>query len=66
MANYKKWSRAEKQFILDHFESFSDKYIAARMSALSGENITDNMIRQQRRAMKTVKKRGRPKKKQDS
>lgn len=63
MKSYKKWSRAEKQFVLDHCEQLSDSAIASRMSELSGENITKEMVRQQRRQLKASKKNGRPAKK---
>jgi hypothetical protein len=63
MANYKKWSSAEKEYIRENCEAHSDKYIASEMSRIRGENITSDMIRQQRRKMRVIKKKGRPKKK---
>ena len=39
----------------------SDKEIAIRMGEISGEKITSDMIRQQRRKMQVIKKKGRPK-----
>ena len=62
MANYKKWSVAEKEFIRDNCEELSDKKIASKMCEISGERITSDMIRQQRRKMQVIKKKGRPKK----
>ncbi len=63
MANYKKWSSAEKEYIRGNCEAHSDKFIASEMSRISGENITSDMVRQQRRKMRVIKKKGRPKKK---
>lgn len=62
MANYKKWSDSEKNFIRISSINMSDKEIAQKMSELSGENITDSMIRQQRRKLKAIKSKGRPRK----
>ena len=63
MANYKRWSNAEKEFIRKNCGTCSDKQIAIRMGEISGEKITSDMIRQQRRKMQVIKKKGRPKKK---
>ncbi len=63
MANNKRWSNAEKEFIRDNCGTYSDKQIAVRMGEISGEKITSDMIRQQRRKMQVIKKKGRPKKK---
>jgi hypothetical protein len=65
MANYKKWSNAEKEYIKENCGDFSDKKIASEMSRISGENITSDMIRQQRRKMRVIKKKGRPPKNKD-
>jgi len=66
MANYKRWSNAEKDFIKNNCGTSSDKEIAMRMGEISGEKITSDMIRQQRRKMQVIKKKGRPKKKRDT
>tara|TARA_R100001163_G_scaffold65518_1_gene63042 strand:- start:81 stop:284 length:204 start_codon:yes stop_codon:yes gene_type:complete len=63
MANYKRWSNAEKDFIRNNCGTLSDKEIAKKMGEISGEQITSDMIRQQRRKMQVIKKKGRPKKK---
>tara|TARA_R110002074_G_scaffold339676_6_gene510168 strand:+ start:873 stop:1076 length:204 start_codon:yes stop_codon:yes gene_type:complete len=63
MANYKRWSNAEKDYIRNNCETYSDKEIAKKMGEIGGENITSDMIRQQRRKMQVIKKKGRPKKK---
>ena len=66
MANYKRWSNAEKDFIRENCGTHSDKEIAKRMGEISGEKITSDMIRQQRRKMREIKKKGRPRKQQDT
>jgi len=65
MANYKKWSNAERDFIIENCERMTDTQIAKRMCELSGELITRSMVRQQRRKLKAVKKVGRPKKQKE-
>lgn len=62
MANYKKWSEAETQYIKDNLEIFSDSELAAKLSNMTGENITYCMIRRQRRKLGVQKARGRRKK----
>lgn len=58
---YKKWSNAELLFIRENV-SLSDKNIASELSRITGQIITDSMVRRQRRAMGVAKKRGRKKK----
>lgn len=62
MANYKKWSDAEKTFIKDNISSYSDGELAVKLSQMTGENISTAMIRRQRRKFGVVKPRGRKKK----
>lgn len=62
MANYKKWSDAEKSFIQDNIANYSDNELAAKLSQMTGENISTAMIRRQRRKLGVVKSRGRRKK----
>lgn len=62
MANYKKWSDAEKAFIKDNLSTYSDNELAAKLSQMTGENISTAMIRRQRRKIGVVKPRGRRKK----
>lgn len=66
MANYKKWSDAEKAFIKDNLSSYSDNELAAKLSQMTGENISTAMIRRQRRKIGIVKPRGRRKKNNNS
>lgn len=62
MANYKKWSEAEKAFIKDNVGAYSDQELAAKLSQMTGENISMAMIRRQRRKIGVSKPRGRRKK----
>lgn len=62
MANYKKWSDAEKRFIKDNISSYSDGELAIKLSQMTSENISTAMIRRQRRKLGVVKPRGRRKK----
>jgi hypothetical protein len=59
--NYKKWAPNDIQYVLDN-QSMLDKEIAAKLTELTGQNITPNMVRRQRRKMGIVKSRGRRKK----
>lgn len=62
MANYKKWSEAEIQYIKDNLSVLSDSELASKLSGMTGENITYGMIRRQRRKLGVQKARGRKKK----
>jgi hypothetical protein len=62
MRSYKKWTEAEMQFIQDNLSIFSDQQLSAKLSSMTGENISCGMIRRQRRKMGVQKKRGRPRK----
>lgn len=62
MATYKRWSEAELEFIRNNLGSFSDGELAAKLSQMTGENISYGMIRRQRRKIGVVKPRGRRKK----
>jgi hypothetical protein len=59
MANYKKWTDAEKGFIKDNVNILSDQEIAEKLISMTGENISVAMIRRQRRKFGVVKPRGR-------
>jgi hypothetical protein len=58
---YKKWNQNEIQFILDN-QNMLDKEIAAKLSQITSQNITANMVRRQRRKSGIMRKRGRPSK----
>lgn len=62
MATYKKWTDAELQFIKDNLTSLADKTLANKLSVMTGENISQAMIRRQRRKLGVNKPRGRPRK----
>ena len=66
MANYKRWSEAEVNFIKDHIALMSDAELAEKLSAITGETITYGMVRRQRRKLNVVKTRGRRKKVKDT
>jgi predicted HNH restriction endonuclease len=59
---YKKWNQPEIQFIVDN-QNMLDKEIAEKLSQTIGQNITQNMVRRQRRKSGILRKRGRPSKK---
>jgi len=59
--NYKKWTLSDKSFIMEHQNSL-DKDVAAQMSELIGQPVSESMIRRQRRKNGIVKSRGRPRK----
>jgi hypothetical protein len=58
---YKKWSQTDIQFILDN-QQMLDKDIAVKLSQITGQNVSANMVRRQRRKSGIVKQRGRPRK----
>lgn len=62
---YKKWSNHELLFIRHHYETIPDKIIAQNLSEMTGEKITSDMVRRQRRNMNIEKSKGRPSKKRD-
>jgi hypothetical protein len=59
MANYKKWTQTELQFLNDNILTSSDEELAVKLSQITGQNITYGMIRRQRRKLGVIKKRGR-------
>lgn len=66
MANYKKWTDQEIQFIKDNSLNMNDKELSLKLSQMTSENISLAMIRRQRRKLSVIKKRGRPCKKTSS
>ena len=62
MANYKKWSEVEVNFLRSNFENMNDAELANKLSVMTGENITYGMVRRQRRKLNISKRRGRPRK----
>lgn len=62
MANYKKWLQSELDFITNNQSLLNDESLAAKLSEMTGQNITKSMVRRQRRKLSIKKSRGRPKK----
>jgi len=60
MANYKKWTTSETDFIKNNHLVMSDEKLASKLSEMTGQNITTAMIRRQRRKLVIRKSRGRP------
>lgn len=62
MANYKKWTNTELDFIQSNHELLCDEALASKLSSMTGQNISTAMVRRQRRKLALKKSRGRPKK----
>lgn len=62
MANYKKWSNAELDFIQNNHGILCDEALASKLSQMTGQNVSTAMVRRQRRKLSLKKSRGRPKK----
>ena len=60
MANYKKWTNAELDFLSNNHVFLNDAELANKLSQMSGENVTTAMVRRQRRKLSIKKQRGRP------
>ena len=60
MANYKKWTEAELNFLSNNHSLLNDAELANKLSQMNGENITTAMVRRQRRKLDIKKQRGRP------
>jgi hypothetical protein len=60
MANYKKWSSTELDFIQNNHTLLSDEALASKLSQMTGQNISTSMVRRQRRKLALKKSRGRP------
>lgn len=62
MANYKKWTESELNFVRDNHTTMNDLELSTKLSQMTGQNISTAMIRRQRRKLSIKKSRGRPKK----
>ena len=51
----------ELQFIADNEKLLKDSDIAAKLTKITGENVTGDMVRAQRRKLNIKKRRGRKK-----
>jgi hypothetical protein len=60
MANYKKWTNNEIEFIKENHSILCDETLAARLSEITNAVISISMIRRQRRKLALKKPRGRP------
>lgn len=60
MKKYKKWSKEELCCISENCFKMKDQELAALLSEKTGNDITVDMLRRQRRNLKVRKKRGRP------
>ena len=60
MANYKKWTEAELNYIQNNHNTLCDENLAASLSKISGATISTAMVRRQRRKLSLKKPRGRP------
>lgn len=49
MANYKKWTNAELDYINNNHTLLCDEGLAASLSKMTGETISTAMVRRQRR-----------------
>lgn len=62
MANYKKWTNTETDFINNNHRIMCDESLARELAKMTGQNITVAMVRRQRRKLSLKKNRGRPRK----
>lgn len=62
MANYKKWTNTETDFISNNHRLMCDETLAKELTNMTGQSITTAMVRRQRRKLSLKKDRGRPRK----
>jgi hypothetical protein len=62
MANYKKWTSTETDYIQNNHLLFNDEALAGKLSQMTGQSVTTAMVRRQRRKLSLKKERGRPRK----
>ena len=62
MANYKKWTSTEIEYIQNNHLLLCDEILAVKLSQITSQNVTTAMVRRQRRKLTLKKARGRPKK----
>lgn len=60
MGTYKKWTESEIDYIKNNHTTVCDEELAAKLSQMTGQNVSTAMIRRQRRKLKLSKPRGRP------
>lgn len=59
MANYKKWTQNELEFIQNNIKDFSDQEMAGKLQEICGHPVTTAMVRRQRRKLNIEKPKGR-------
>lgn len=62
MATYKKWTSSEIDYVKNNHNLLCDEVLAAKLSQMTGQNISTAMVRRQRRKLELKKPRGRPRK----
>ena len=62
MANYKKWTQTELEYISNNHQLLCDNALAMKLSQMTNQSITTAMVRRQRRKLVLKKLRGRPRK----
>jgi len=60
MASYKKWLQNELDFIKNNCNILCDEALAAKLSEMTGQNVSTSMVRRQRRKLSISKPKGRP------
>ena len=55
MANYKRWTDAEREYIRSNHKTLCDEELAKVLSQMTGEVITTSMVRRQRRHLSLKK-----------
>jgi hypothetical protein len=60
MANYKRWTDAEREYIRANHKTMCDEELAKVLKQMTGEDVSTSMVRRQRRHMCLKKERGRP------
>jgi len=60
--NYRKWQSHDVEFIEKNYSKMTDKSISVILSKITGDNISVDMVRRQRRKLGLNRQKGRPKK----
>lgn len=58
---YKQWKESDIDFIKDNYKTMTDKQISSILCKITGDNISTDMVRRQRRKCNFQRPRGRPK-----
>lgn len=57
---YRRWRDEDVEFIKDNYIKMTDNSIAVTLSRITGDNISTDMIRRQRRKYRLSRPKGRP------